>query len=164
MGYPIPTCWDIDPGLASFIMQQEQLSPVGFNHLINQEAGLAGISGTNGDMEYLLEHEANHRPSAEAIAYYCYQVKKNIGAFAAALGGLDALVFTGGIGEHAAAIRSRICSGLEHLHLSLDEGANGRNATQIGCLSNAIPVFVVPTDEEQLIARNTAYLLGLVHT
>lgn len=153
---------DLDPGAAWYMIRKERLNATAFNHMVNHESGLLGISGLSDDMKTLLAVESSYPAAAEAVAYYCYQVKKYIGAYTAALGGLDALVFTGGIGENAAAIRSRICAGLDHLGIGLDERRNGVHAPVISA-DGGIPVCVIPTDEEQVIARSTSLLLGLVH-
>ena len=161
-GVPMSTrSGDLDPGVAWYMMEKDQLSPEQFNHLINQECGLKGISALSSDMQDLLQLEDHHTSAAEAIAFYCYQVKKFIGAYAAVLGGLDALVFTGGIGEHAASIRSRICAGLDHLGLILDERRNKTSQNLLSAPGNPVSIYVFPTDEEQVIARSTARLLDL---
>ena len=105
-------------------------------------------------MQHLLACEVQDPRAAEAIALFCYQVKKWIGAFAAALGGVDTVVFSGGIGEHAAVIRERICSGLEFLGIDLDPQRNGRNDSVISQDGNRVAVWVIATDEELMIARS----------
>src|SRR5665647_2927448 len=122
---------DLDPGVAWYIIKSEQLTPKQFNNQINHESGLLGISETSSDMQDLLALEKEDIRVAEAISLFCYQAKKWIGAYAAALGGLDTLVFAGGIGENAPAIRSRICEGLEFLGIELDTKQNEANATVI---------------------------------
>ncbi len=112
---------DLDPGVAWYMMKSENLTPKQFNNLINHESGLLGISETSSDMRDLLAKESDDIRAAEAVALFCYQAKKWIGAFAAALGGLDTLVFAGGIGENCPDIRSRICEGLGFLGIGLDE-------------------------------------------
>ena len=111
---------DLDPGLVSFLAHTERMSPAGFDHMINRESGLLGVSETSSDMQELIAHESSDPRAAEAVAMFCYQAKKLIGAYAAALGGLDTLVFAGGIGENAPAVRARICQGLDFLGLELD--------------------------------------------
>lgn len=125
---------DLDPGLFSFLARSERMTAAQFHRMVNHESGLLGISGTSSDMRDLLRRERTDRHAAEAIALYCYQAKKWIGAFAAVLGGVDLLVFTGGIGENSPVIRGRICRGLEFLGI----GSNVR---------------VIPADEEIMIAR-----------
>jgi acetate kinase len=112
---------DLDPGVAWYMMKSENLTPKQFNNLINHESGLLGISETSSDMRDLLAKEADDIRAAEAVALFCYQAKKWIGAFAATLGGLDTLVFAGGIGENCPVIRSRICEGLGFLGIGLEE-------------------------------------------
>lgn len=147
---------DMDPGLLPYLQQLEQFTAQKLNALINHESGLLGISGTSGDMEDLLERESTDERAAEAIALFCYQVKKYIGSYAAVLGGLDLLAFSGGIGENAAPVRSRICAGLGFLGIELDEVRNERNSCLISAEHSSVPVYVVPADEERIIARNTA--------
>ncbi len=122
---------DLDPGVAWYMMQSENLTPRQFNHLINHESGLFGISETSSDMRDLLAKESDDIRAAEAVALFCYQAKKWIGAFAAALGGLDTLVFSGGIGENCPVIRSRICEGLGYLGIEIEEKRNKANAPVI---------------------------------
>jgi acetate kinase len=117
---------DLDPGVAWYMMRSENLTPKQFNNLINHESGLLGVSETSSDMRDLLAHETNDVRAAEAVALFCYQVKKWIGAFAAALGGLDTLVFAGGIGENSSIIRSRICEGLGFLGIELKKSKTRR--------------------------------------
>ena len=117
---------DLDPGVAWYMMKSENLTPKQFNKLINHESGLLGISETSSDMQDLLAKENDDVRAAEAVAIFCYQAKKWIGSFAAALGGLDTLVFAGGIGENCPIIRSRICEGLGLLGIELEK----KNGTQ----------------------------------
>ncbi len=131
-GIPMSTrSGDLDPGLVWYLARTEQLDPQGFNKLVNSESGLLGISATSADMRDLLQREVDDIRAREAVDLFCYQTRKWIGAFAAALGGLDTLVFAGGIGERAAAVRTRICEGLEFLGISLDIDRNGRHAPLI---------------------------------
>ncbi len=150
---------DLDPGVAWWLLQQEQLTPAAFSRLINHESGLLGVSGTSSDMQDLLAGESSDTAAAEAVALFCYQVKKAIGAYIAALGGLDAIVFTGGIGEKSATIRSRICSGLEYLGISLDQRANENNGLLISAAGSRVGVYAIPTDEELTIARAVSQLI-----
>jgi acetate kinase len=159
-GLPMGTrSGDLDPGVANYLMQHEGLSPTQFNDLVNHQSGLLGVSETSSDMEDLLKKESTDERAAEAVALFCYQVKKYIGAYTAVLGGIDLLAFTGGIGENAGPIRSRICTGLDFLGIGLDEERNQRNDLLISADSGRIPVYVIPSDEESMIARNTASLL-----
>jgi acetate kinase len=129
--------------------------------MVNHESGLRGVSGTSSDLRDLLAREANDAHAAEAVALFCYQAKKWIGAFAAALGGLDTLVFAGGIGENAPLIRQRICDGLGFLDIELDRKHNQRNAALISPDSARVKVRVIRTDEELMIARSVSRVLRL---
>lgn len=129
--------------------------------MINTKSGLLGVSETSSNMEDLLKKEANDVRAAEAIALFCYQVKKWIGAFAAALGGVDTLVFSGGIGENAPAIRARICEGLQFLGIALDEKQNAANASLISVGHSKGSVRVIRTDEETMIAKMLCEVLGV---
>lgn len=145
----------VDPGVLLYLMKEEGMGYEDLTRLLYKESGMLGLSGISHDMRELLASDA---PQAEdAIAYYCARLAREIGAMAATLGGLDALVFTGGVGENAAPIRARALARLGFLGLSLDPKANDRNARQIG--SGSVPVLVLPTDEEQVIARATAGFL-----
>ena len=144
---------DLDPGVSWYMMRSENLNPKQFNNLINHESGLLGVSETSSDMRDLLEHESVDVRAAETVALFCYQAKKWIGAFAAALGGLDTLVFSGGIGENCSIIRSRICEGLEFLGIELDEKQNTANEGVISAAASRVTVRVIRTDEEQMIAH-----------
>ncbi|MES2309795.1 MAG: acetate/propionate family kinase [Verrucomicrobiota bacterium] len=151
---------DLDPGLIHYLAQTEQMTPTQFNHMVNHESGLLGISETSSDMRDLLAIEAHDPRAAEAIALFCYQVKKWIGSFAAVLGGLDTLVFSGGIGENSPSIRTRICAGLDFLGIELDENLNQKNSSLISNASGRVTVRVIPTDEEQMIARSVSRLMS----
>jgi len=144
---------DLDPGVAWYIIKSEQLTPKQFNSLINHESGLLGISETSSDMHDLIALETKDIRAEEAIALFCYQAKKWIGAFAAALGGLDTLVFAGGIGENSPVVRSRICEGLKFLGIELDEKQNEANAPVISAKIGKVVVRVIHTDEEEVIAK-----------
>jgi acetate kinase len=149
---------DIDPGVAWYIMQHEGITTKEFNRLINRESGLLGVSEISSDMQDLLQLEDSDVRAAEAIGLFCYQVRKWIGAFTAVLGGMDTLVFAGGIGEHAPIIRTRICEGLLYAGIELDEGQNKKNGYQISKDNSAVKVLVIPTDEELMIAKDTAQI------
>jgi acetate kinase len=144
---------DLDPGVAWYMMRSENLTPKQFNNLINHESGLLGVSETSSDMRDLLEHESIDVRAAETVALFCYQARKWIGAFAAALGGLDTLVFAGGIGENCSIIRSRICEGLEFLGIELEEKQNTSDKGVISAAASRVTVRVIRTDEEQMIAH-----------
>jgi acetate kinase len=152
---------DLDPGVAWYMMQAEHLTPKQFNNLINHESGLLGVSETSSDMRDLLAHESEDVRAAEAVALFCYQVKKWIGAFAAALGGVNTLVFAGGIGENAPLVRARICDGLGFLGIEIDEKRNAANAHVISAETSRVTVRVMHTDEELMIAKTVCRVLGL---
>ena len=152
---------DLDPGLVSFFAQTEHMGPAEFDHMINHESGLLGVSETSSDMQELLEREANDVRAAEAVALFCYQAKKLTGAYAAALGGLDTLVFAGGIGENAASVRARICQGLELLGLELDESSNLLNAEVISSEASRVVVRIIRSNEESMIARSLCAVLSI---
>ena len=150
---------DVDPGVWWWLLEKERLDPGKFSHLINQECGLLGISETSPDMQDLLDKESHDPRAAEAVALFCYQVKKTIGAFTAVLGGLDTLVFTGGIGERSAAIRSRVCSGLDYLGIELNQRANAKNELFLSREDTRVGVYAIPTDEEWMIAKTVKNFL-----
>ncbi len=151
---------DLDPGAIWWILQQEGLSADQLSDLVNHQSGLLGVSGISSDMQDLLSKESAEEGASEAVEMFCYQVKKSIGAYAAVLGGLDALVFTGGIGERSPIIRSRICSSMEWLGIVLDQRANEQNALLISRAESPIRVYAIPTDEEKMIGRQTLKLLN----
>jgi acetate kinase len=150
---------DLDPGVAWYMMQSAQMTPEQFNHLINHDSGLIGVSETGSDMRDLLNQEAADIRSAEAVALFCYQAMKWIGAFTAVLGGLDTLVFAGGIGENCPAIRARICQGLGFLGIDLDESRNLSNAPVISRENGKTVVRVIPTDEAWMIAQTVSRVI-----
>jgi acetate kinase len=144
---------DLDPGFLTYVMREEHLDAAAIDDLVNHQSGLLGISETTADMRDLLTREATDVRAAEAVAIFCYQAKKWIGAFAAALGGLDTLVFAGGIGENAAPVRARICSGLEFLGIRFDETRNAAREPLISTDASQVAVRVIRTDEEIVIAQ-----------
>jgi len=150
---------DLDPGVLLYLLQEHGMTPAEVNTLVNRESGLLGVSGTSGDMRELLEREAKDPMAREAVDLFCYQARKFVGALAAALGGLDILVFTGGIGENAPEVRRRICAGLEFLGIRLDHERNRRGRDVISAREAAVTVRVVPTDEERMIARHVRVIL-----
>jgi acetate kinase len=152
---------DLDPGLVWYLAQTEKMNAKQFNEMINFQSGLLGVSETSSDMQELLEHESQDVRAAEAIALFCYQVKKWIGAFAAAMGGLDTLVFAGGIGENAPQVRARICNGLKFLGIELEEKPNAANSDLISSTNGRVVVRVIRTDEELVIAATARRVLGL---
>jgi acetate kinase len=161
-GVPMSTrSGDLDPGLLWYLARTEGLDAKRFNEMVNFQSGLLGVSETSSDMHDLLEHEAGDVRAAEAVALFCYQVKKWIGAFAAALGGLDTLVFAGGIGENAPTVRARICDGLGFLGIELEEKRNAANEGVISAAAGRVPVRVIRTDEESMIAKTVCRVLSL---
>ena len=144
---------DVDPGLVSYLALTEDMNTKQFAEMINFQSGLLGISETSSDMQVLLDSEKQDVRAAEAVSLFCYQVKKFIGSFAAALGGLDQLVFAGGIGEHAAPVRARICSGLDFLGIEVDQQRNAEDAPLISADTGRVKIRVIHTDEEIMIAR-----------
>ena len=145
---------DLDPGVLLYLLRGGY-SADKLDALLNHQAGLLGVSGESSEMRVLLEKGDSDPAAALAVRMFSYQVRKFIGAFAAALSGLDTLVFTGGIGEHAATVRAEICSGLQYLGIALDDAANNRNAEVISAASSRCAVRVVETDEDLMIARHT---------
>jgi acetate kinase len=152
---------DLDPGLMGYLAQSDGMDGAGFQTMVNQESGLLGVSQTSSDLRDLLAQESRDVRAAEAVALFCYQAKKWIGSFTAALGGLDTLVFAGGIGENAALIRWRICDGLEYLGIGLDAARNQENAAMISSDTARVAVRVIRTDEESVIAKLTLRVLGI---
>ena len=148
---------DLDPGLAPYLARTEQMTTGQFYKMVNHESGLLGVSETSSDMRDLLDHEKSDVRAAEAVALFCYQAKKWIGSFAAALGGVDTLVFAGGIGENAPAVRERVCEEMGFLGIKLDKERNAKSATTISTHANPVTVRVIRTDEELMIARSVAY-------
>lgn len=149
-GLPMGTrCGQIDPGVLLYMLEHEKMSPAEIADLLYRRSGLKGLSGISNDMREL---EASDRPeAAEAIDYFVFRIRRELGALAAALGGLDALVFTGGIGEHSAHVRGKVCEGMEWLGISIDARKNAGNARDLS--TGATRVMAIPTDEERVIAR-----------
>jgi acetate kinase len=137
------------------------MSAAQFQEMVNHASGLLGVSEISSDLRDLLARESDDVRAAEAVALFCYQAKKWIGAFAAALGGLDTLVFAGGIGENAPLVRERICDELGFLGIELNEARNTRSASLISTDASRVKVRVIPTDEELMIARSIIRLLNL---
>ena len=150
---------DLDPGLLVYLMRDGKLSPTVTDELINEQCGLLGISETTADMRDLLARRDDDIRAAEAVDVFCYQARKWVGSYAAALGGLDTLVFSGGIGEHLAAVRRSICDGLTFLNLHIDADRNDRHAAVISTDASAVTVRVMSTDEEIMIARSVQTIL-----
>jgi acetate kinase len=161
-GVPMSTrSGDLDPGLFWYLARTEKMGAKQFNEMVNFQSGLLGISETSSDMRDLLDHETQDVRAAEAVALFCYQVKKWIGAFAAALDGLDTLVFAGGIGEQAPLVRTRICDGLGFLGIELEDKQNAANEGLISAAASRVAVRVIHTDEELMIAQTVCRVLGL---
>ena len=152
---------DIDPGVLVYLARAEGLSADQLEDLVTRHSGLLGVSETSSDVRDLLARQASDPRAAEAIELFCYQARKWVGALAAALGGLDALVFTGGIGENAPEIRARVCDGLGFLGVRLDPAANAGNAPLISTAAGSVAVRVIPADEELMIAKMASRVLGL---
>jgi acetate kinase len=144
---------DIDPGLITYFASEKQFSATEFVNFVNKKSGLLGLSGLNSDMKVLLDEENRSEDARRAVEIFCYHARKHIGALAATLGGLDAVVFTGGIGEHAAPIRSRICDGLQFLGIEIDQEKNNQHGTaEISRTDARVRTFVIETNEELRIA------------
>jgi acetate kinase len=146
---------DLDPGVPVYLLREQGYDAERLEQLVDREAGLVALSGGTSDMRSLLEQQEQDPRAALAVAAFCYQARKHVGALAAVLGGLDTLVFTGGIGEEAAAVRAGICRGLEHLGVELDDAANEARAAVISAPRGRCIVRVVRTDEDLVIARHT---------
>lgn len=160
-GLPMSTrSGDLDPGLLSYLSRTEGMTVEQFHTMVNRQSGLLGLSETSSDIRDLLACEDRDVRAAEAVALFCYQAKKWIGSFAAALGGLDSLVFSGGIGEHATVIRARICDGLEFLGVTIDEVRNGAGDPVISTEGSRVTVRVIHTDEEREIAQSVFHVLA----
>lgn len=151
---------DLDPGIVSYLARTEGMSADRFHRMVNTESGLLGVSEISSDMRDLLKEEGDDPRAAEAVALFCYQAKKSIGSLAAALGGLDTLVFSAGIGEHAPVIRARICDGLEFLGIAIDHARNWKNDDVISKEDGRVTVRVIHTDEEREIAASVMALLS----
>ena len=161
---------DLDPSLAPYLARNEQMTMEQFYEMVNRRSGLLGVSEISSDLRDLLAQEAHDIRAAEAVALFCYQAKKWIGSFAAALGGLDTLVFAGGIGENAPQVRARICDGLDFLSIELNESRNAETAGMISTDAGRVAVRVIRTDEDLMIARSLCRTLkadetkkGLIH-
>ena len=153
---------DLDPGLYAYLAQTEQMSARAFQHMVNRESGLLGISETSADISELLKSEHDDHRAAEAVELFCYQTKKWICAMAGALGGVDTLIFTGGIGENLPTIRARVCVGLEFMGIRLDPRKNNNNAAVISEAESRVLIMVIPTNEEQVIAQYVYQVLEKV--
>lgn len=160
-GLPMSTrSGDLDPGLSWYLSRAENVTHRQFHEMVNHESGLLGISETSSDMRELISREGTDVRAAEAVALFCYQAKKWICALTGALEGLDALVFSGGIGENAPPVRERICVGLRFLGIEFDTQANAARADVISSKNSRVTVRVIRTDEEAIIARTVWRILG----
>jgi acetate kinase len=147
---------DLDPGVLLYLLRQEKMTADQIDTLVNKQSGLLGVSGINSDMRDLLAKQKENTHAAEAVELFCYGVRKWIGALAAAMGGLNTLVFSGGVGENAAEVRARICQGLEHLGVQIDEHRNQERSAIISDNAATVTVRIIPTNEEIMIARIVA--------
>lgn len=150
---------DLDPGIAWYLMSQKNIDAPGFSKMINHESGLLGVSGISADMKVLQGLKSKNVNAEAAVNLFAYQVKKFIGSFAAVLGGLDTLVFSGGIGENDAAIRESILDDFDFLGIRLDRAENDQNAGLISAADSAVRVYVIKTNEEIMIARSVCTIL-----
>ncbi|MDB5299350.1 MAG: acetate kinase [Phycisphaerales bacterium] len=151
---------DLDPGLLIYLMREQNLTPEQMDEFLSKRCGLIGLSETSADMRDLIARRDTDRRAAEAVEVFCYQAKKWIGAYAAVMGGLDAVVFSGGIGEHSPEVRAETCAGLEFLGLRIDAGRNKAGAAVISRDESKVAVRVIATDEESMIARITERVVG----
>jgi acetate kinase len=150
-------CGALDPGVILYLMDERKLNPRAIEKLLYHDSGLLGVSGISSDMRTLL---SSRQPSARlAIDVFVYRIRRELGSLAAALGGIDAIVFTGGIGEHASAVRERVCRDAAWLGVEPDASANARGGPRINASGSRVSVWVVPTDEELMIARHTQRVL-----
>jgi acetate kinase len=163
-GIPMSTrSGDLDPGLVWYLSKHEGMDAAQFNDMVNHRAGMLGVSDASDDMYYLLEHMATDERCMDAVTLFCYEVKKRIGALAAAMGGVDALVFAGGIGEKAPRIRKRVCEGLEFLGIELDHARDENNESVLSPDGAKVLITAVYTDEESIIAE-AARRIAAPHT
>jgi acetate kinase len=151
---------DLDPGVILFLLNEKKLSTERLSHLLNQESGLLGISGISSDMKTLVERSATDSNAELAVEIFCYGIRKQVGSYSAVLGGIDLLVFTAGIGEHAPIVREQSCQGLEFLGIEIDPQRNRGNANVISRDGRRCVVRVIPTNEDLMIARHTHSLVS----
>ena len=150
---------DLDPGVVPFLARHAQMTPGRFNHVANHESGMLGISEISGDVQVLLAHQATHPHAAEALELFCYQARKAVASMAAAVEGIDTLIFAGGIGEHCAEIRARICAPLAFLGIILDPNRNVHDAGLISSDESTVAVRVLHTDEQRMLAEEARLFL-----
>lgn len=151
---------DLDPGVVLWLLRNERANADGIDDLVNRRSGLLGVSGSSGDMRELLAREPNDPRAADAVALFCHQVRKAIGALATTINGVDTLVFSGGIGENAAPVRARIANGLEHLGIQIDPTRNDAGAAVVSTDASRCTVRVIATDEESILERDALRVLG----
>jgi acetate kinase len=151
---------DVDPGALLYLLEQKKISVKELDTILNKKSGLLGVSAKSGDMRVLLDEIQEDPRAEEAVDLFCYRVKKYIGAYAAVLGGLDLLVFAGGIGEHAPAVRQRVCDGLDFLGIRLDGAGNEANEALISVPQSRVKVRVINTNEDLMIVRHVRSVLG----
>jgi acetate kinase len=147
----------LDPGILLYLIEERGMAPADLREMLYERSGLLGLSGISGEMTDLLA--SDHEDAARAVDFFVYRCMREIGSLTAALGGLDGLVFTGGIGEHAPEIRDRICADLDWLGVALDAGANRKGATQLSAADARVTTMMIPTDEENVLARHAEDLL-----
>jgi acetate kinase len=158
-GLPMGTrCGALDPGVVLYLLQHEAMNAAAIEQLLYERSGLLGVSGISSDMRTLLASDA--ASAKAAIELFTYRIGRELGSLAAALGGLDALVFTGGIGEHAAPVRARVCRDAAWIGVALDEAANARDGPRISTADARVSAWVIPTDENLMVARHTQRLVG----
>jgi acetate kinase len=151
---------DLDPGIVDFLHCQTGMTSEAFNHMVHFESGLLGVSGLSADMELLIQQADNNPHAADAVNLFCYQTRKAIGSLTAILGGLDSLVFAGGIGENAPHIRAHTCEGLNYLGLALDAQRNQAHDFLISAGSSRVGVHVMHADEATVIAAQTQQIFS----
>ena len=149
---------DLDPGVFGFL-ERRGVNTDQFTHMVNHESGLLGVSELSADMQTLLEHETDNVKAKEAVSLFVYQIKKSIAALSATIGGLDSLIFAGGIGEQSPIIRSRVCQGLDYLGIEIDETKNQGNSQLISSNNSRVGVHVIPTDEAQIICQQVLHCI-----
>lgn len=160
-GTPMATrTGDIDPGFYEYCVHGEGMTPEAFGHMVNYESGYLGVSGSTADMETLIQKAPHDAHAEEAVAFFCHHIKKHIGALTATMNGLDIIVFSGGMGEHAPEIRRRICEGLSFLGIEVDHVANSTNEICISAGESQVILYVIPTNEELTIARQVSNMLS----
>jgi acetate kinase len=150
---------DVDPGVLLYLLDEQGYDAARLSELLYRKSGLLGVSGRSSDVKALLDARAADANAALALEMFCYQIRKTIGALAAALGGLDMLIFTGGIGEHAAPVRAEVCEGLAHLGIAIDPHRNDSSEDMISAADGRCAVRVIPTNENLMVARHTVRLV-----